>query len=176
MSPSRTAAMRWAVLAVALFALAAGCQFGGPPPSDGDPVQYNVTNMESAPASVEVSVADEPVESLTLEYTNETSRTIAPPYIGDPTEIRSAIIPLENVSTVSIDGLETRRSLQVTPGDSATGEFTVSQGQTVVVVGRVNDTVRAVGIMRCGENERMNQVAFAVGGYGPLIGGGCQGV
>lgn len=167
--------MRWAVLAVSLFAVAAGCQFGGPAPSDGSPVQYNVTNMESTPASVEVSVADAPVESLTLGFTNETSRTIAPPYIGEPTELRSAIISLEGVATVTIDGLETRRSLQVTPEDSTTGEFTVSQGQTVVIVARVDDTVRAVGIMRCGENEQMNQVAFVVGGYGPLIGGGCQG-
>lgn len=167
---------------MSLLVVLAGCSLAGPgpaptpTPSEGDPAQFNVTNFESSPATAEIYVANGPIESLELQYANGTTQTVAPPYIGEQGELRSAILALEDVPAVTTPGAEVQELLEVPPGESVTSELSVRQGATVIMVARVDGTVVAVGIMQCGTTEQMNQVAFVVGGYGPLIGGGCQGV
>lgn len=169
--------MRYGLLVVGLLVVLAGCSLGGggPEPPAGDSVQYNVTNLGDADATTELYVANGSVDALELRYGNGTTRTIAPPYVGDPGDSRSAILALRNVSTVSAPGATVQGLIETAPGESTTGEFAAGEGATVVMVARVDGSAVAAGILQCGTGERMAQVAFDIGGYGPAIGGSCGG-
>lgn len=175
--------MRGVTLVVCLFVLLAGCTFGGPSstdtptptPPEAWSVQYNLTNADPAERTVAVGVVDGPVETFTLRLENGERRTESPPFPDDPAEPRTAVYAFEDVSGLNVAGLETRLSLRLDPGESATGEFTLSPTETVVFVARGDGGVRAAGLAHCGDEERMDSVEFLVVSYGPAVGLVCTG-
>jgi hypothetical protein len=172
-----------AVFAVCLSVLLAGCAFGGPastptptPGSSGEwTVGYNLTNAESTPRTVAVGVVDGPVGSFELRLDGGGTRTVAPEFPTDPAEPRTAVYAFEDVSGLTVAGLEDRLSFELEPRESATGEFTVTPTETVVLVVRDGSGVAAAGLASCGGADRMFSVDFLVGSYGPAVGLGCTG-
>ena len=176
--------MRGVTLLVCLFVLLSGCAFGGSAPtstpastptSEAWSVQYNLTNADPTGRTVTVGVVDGPVETFTLRTENGDRRTESPPFPDDPTEPRTAVYAFEDVTGLTVPGMETRLSLRLDPGESATGEFSVGPTETVVFVARGDGGVQAAGLARCGGADRMSFVEFLVVGTGPALGLGCTG-
>jgi hypothetical protein len=167
--------MRGVTLAVCPSVLFAGCAFGGPgsaPTSTPTPtpgsseewtVRYNLTNAEPTPHAVTVGVVDGPVDSFELRLDGGGARTITPEFPADSAEPRTAVYAFEDVSELTVAGLESRLSFELATAESATGEFAVAPTETVVLVARDDGGVRAAGLARCGSEDRMYSVHVLVG-------------
>lgn len=179
--------MRGVTLAVCLSVLLAGCASGGPgsppastptstPGGSGEwTVRYNLTNAEPTTRTVTVGVVDGPVDSFELRLDGGGTRTVTPEFPTDPAEPRTAIYAFDDVTGLTVAGLEERLSFELESEESMTGEFTVGPIETVVLVARGESGVVAAGLARCGGTDRMSSVDFLVGSYGPAVGLGCAG-